>query len=144
MRFDNGDRIREGLPFQMVVRDDKIHPEFTNALRLPDRRDPVVHGDDEVGPELGDIRPLGFQIGVEQCSGCDSVTVVVPIDTDAFPRKDGLVDPVDRLLHIREEKRVLPFRGLREKGVHRFRGVDAPFDQEQSRKGIDGIPLRDL
>ena len=59
--------------------------------------------------------------------GTDAVGIIVAIDADALPALNRSMNPLGRLLHIRQVKRVKKRRAIRMQiGGHRFRFCNGP------------------
>src|SRR5574340_830907 len=98
----------------MVVGDDKIHPEFTGAIRFLERTDPAVHGYHEpsalfgepsqgagiesisLGHPVGNIDPdvcAEFTERKEQhCGPGNAVHIIVAVYNDRLMTADGVPD----------------------------------------------------
>ena len=164
MRVDDRDTVGQFIALEMVVGDDELHALLFDVLRLFHRGDAVVDGDDELRARrgdavhdliaeavavpfafrqhVGDVGALGFEIGIEDGRRGDAVTVIVSVDTDAFPVEDGFVDPLDCLVHIRQQERVDPLLGIVKELIELVEGVEPALSQQQGRQRVDGIPFR--
>ena len=122
-------RIRQGVPAQMVVRYDHVHPQLPGQADLLQGLDAVVHREDQLGARLGQllhrsqvhaialpvpggdmVKGLGpqlFQGPQHDGRGAHTVHIVVPVYADPLPLFRRLPEPGHGLVHIPEQKGIV-------------------------------------
>lgn len=127
-RVDHRGRRGQHLARLVVVGDHHVEPERGGVLHLTDRRDAVVHRDDEahpvvvdelqrlpveavalpvaLGDVIADVRARGLEIAVEHDRRHDAVAVVVAVDGDPLPLGKRPPDARHGLIHVADRQRV--------------------------------------
>jgi hypothetical protein len=127
LRRDDG-AVRQLVAGAVVVGDDHVQAELARAANLVDRRDPAVDGQHQPAPFLRQplervaadavafveaARQVPFDLGAElpqdehgQDRGADAVDVVVAVDADPLPGRDGRADALDRPAHVADQQRI--------------------------------------
>ena len=112
----------------VVVGDYNVNAERSGMPNLGNRGDAIVNGNNQAyafccelvnglavhAVALGipfrdiieNIGAAGFKVGIQQGGCSNAVGIVVPVNGDLFKGLNGILDPLDSLVHIGEEKRV--------------------------------------
>ena len=124
LRVDDGERRRQRRVRLVMVGDDQIDAELAGAARRLDAADAAIDGDhehDAVGvqpfdrgrlqavavaqplrDEVHDVSAEHLERAPQNHRRRDPVDVVVPMDCDPLPPRDGAHDAIDRHAHVRE------------------------------------------
>ena len=119
-----------------VEHDDEFHTGLVSVVHTFVRHSVAVFV--AVGDVVVDVGAVLVEEFIDECHRRDTVHIVVAVDEDALLASEGLVQAVDRRLHVLEEEGIVQLSELRaEELLGLLHGLHAPLHEQGADDGME-------